>query len=113
MKAITAVIRPEKEHQVVTALEEAGYFAFTKWAVTGRGREKGIQVGDVLYREMARIMIYMVVENDEKDQVVDVIIHAAKTGETGAYGDGKIFVSDVKEAYTISTEAAKEMGQGF
>lgn len=113
MKAITAVIRPEKEHEVVTALEEAGYYAFTKWSVTGRGREKGIQVGDVLYREMAKVMLYMVVENEEKDQVVDIMIHTAKTSDTGSLGDGKIFVSDVKEAYTISSEAAKEMGQGI
>ena len=27
---------------------------FSKWAISGRGKEKGIQVGDVLYQEMAK-----------------------------------------------------------
>jgi nitrogen regulatory protein PII 1 len=28
---------------------------------------------------------------------------AARTGDKGAFGDGKIFVSDVEESYTISS----------
>ena len=40
----------------------------------------------------------------EKDEVVDIIINSAKSGPTGHYGDGKIFVSDISEAYTISEE---------
>lgn len=38
----------------------------TKINVSGRGKERGIKVGDVLYQEMTKIMIYMVVEDDEK-----------------------------------------------
>jgi nitrogen regulatory protein PII 1 len=33
----------------------------------------------------------------------DVIMKAARTGEKGAFGDGKIFVSPVTAAYTIRT----------
>ena len=51
MKLVTAIIRPEKVMNVIKALEEEGYFAFSKWSISGRGREKGIQVGDVLYRK--------------------------------------------------------------
>lgn len=108
MKAITAIVRPEKAENIVKALEEAGYFAFSKWAITGRGREKGIQVGEVFYQELAKVMFYVVVEDNEKDEVVDIIIHTAKTGEEGNYGDGKIFVTDVKEAYTVTEELAKK-----
>ena len=53
MKLITAIVRPEKVMDVIKALEQEGYFAFSKWAISGRGKEKGIQVGDVLYQEMA------------------------------------------------------------
>ena len=104
MKLITAIVRPEKVVDVIRALEMEGYYAFSKWSISGRGREKGIQVGDVLYQEMAKNIIYMVVDDKEKDEVVDIIVNSAKSGVTGHCGDGKIFVSDITEAYTISEE---------
>ncbi len=105
MKLITAIVRPEKVIDVINALEAEGYYAYSKWAVTGRGKEKGIQIGEVIYKEMAKTALYIAVENKEKDEVVDIIIHAAKSGEHGYYGDGKVFVSDIAECYTISEEA--------
>ena len=105
MKLVTAIVRPEKVMDVIKALEESGYFAFSKWAISGRGKEKGIQVGDVLYQEMAKSMLYITVEDKEKDEVVDIIVNSAKSG---AYGDGKIFVSDIEEAYTISEETRED-----
>ncbi|MDD3417632.1 MAG: P-II family nitrogen regulator [Lachnospiraceae bacterium] len=104
MNLVTAIVRPEKVVDVIKALEEEGYYAFSKWSVSGRGKEKGIQVGDVLYQEMAKNMLYIVVNEKEKDEVVDLIINSAKSGSNGHYGDGKIFVSDIKETYTISEE---------
>ena len=48
----------------------------------------------------------MVVVNDhEKDFVIRAVMESAKTGEKGAYGDGKIFVSHIEESYTISSGA--------
>lgn len=108
MKLITAIVRPEKVMNVIAALEEEGYYAFSKWNISGRGREKGIQVGDVLYQEMTKNMLYIAVADREKDEVVDIIINSAKSGPYGHYGDGKIFVSDISEAYTISEETREE-----
>ena len=99
MKLITAIVRPEKVMDVIKALEQEGYFAFSKWAISGRGKEKGIQVGDVLYQEMAKNMLYITVGDKEKDEVVDIIINSAKR---------KIFVSDISEAYTISEETRED-----
>lgn len=48
MKLITAIVRPEKVMDVIKALEQEGYFAFSKWAISGRGKEKGIQVGSFI-----------------------------------------------------------------
>lgn len=79
MKLITAIVRPEKVMDVIKALEQEGYFAFSKWAISGRGKEKGIQVGDVLYQEMAKNMLYITVGDKEKDEVVDIIINSAHT----------------------------------
>ena len=79
MKLITAIVRPEKVMNVIKALEESGYYAFSKWAVSGRGRERGIQVGDILYQEMANSMIFISVVDIEMDEVVDIIINSSKS----------------------------------
>jgi nitrogen regulatory protein PII 1 len=43
--------------------------------------------------------------------VIKTIMQAARTGDKGAYGDGKIFVIPVEEAYTISS-GIKETSTG-
>ena len=50
----------------------------------------------------------MAVKDADKDDIVSVIMRTAKTSEKGAFGDGKIFVSPLEEAYTVST-GAKEL----
>jgi nitrogen regulatory protein PII 1 len=45
----------------------------------------------------------MVIEDQDKDFVVETIIKAARTNSKGAFGDGKIFISQVEEAYTVSS----------
>lgn len=66
MKLITAIVRPEKVMDVIKALEQEGYFAFSKWAISGRGKEKGIQVGDVLYQEMAKTRCILLLGTKKK-----------------------------------------------
>ena len=53
-------------------------------------------------------MLYITVEDKEKDEVVDIIVNSAKSGAYGHYGDGKIFVSYIEEAYTISEETRED-----
>lgn len=104
MQLVNAIVRPEKVRNVVGALEEAGYLSFSKWSISGRGKQKGIQVGDVYYEEMPKVMIYLVVEDTAKDEVVDIIMENARSGENGNSGDGRIFVNPIAEAYTISAQ---------
>ncbi len=100
MKMIRAIIRPEKENDVVLALEGAGFPAMTKAHVFGRGKQKGLQVGPVHYDLLAKVLLLLVVENEDVEKVMSVISDCSKTG---FIGDGKIFLSDVDEAYTIRT----------
>jgi nitrogen regulatory protein PII 1 len=44
----------------------------------------------------------MVIKDEDKEFAVETILQAARTGEKGAFGDGKIFISPVEEAYTVS-----------
>jgi nitrogen regulatory protein PII 1 len=43
--------------------------------------------------------------------VVKTVLKAARSGDKGAFGDGKIFVTQVEEVYTISS-GIKETGTG-
>jgi len=100
---IRAIIRPEKVGVVLSELCDAGFPAVTKLDVMGRGKQRGVKVGEVFYDEIPKEMLMMVVKDEEKDDVIKIIMKNAKTGEKGAFGDGKIFVSPVEEAYTISS----------
>lgn len=103
MKMIRAIVRPEKVSEVLSELNDAGFPAVTKIDVVGRGKQRGVKVGDVHYDEIPKELILMVVKDEDKDDAVKVIMKTAKTSQKGAFGDGKIFVSDVEEAYTISS----------
>jgi nitrogen regulatory protein PII 1 len=98
MTMIQAIIRPEKEHEVIASLEKAGIYPFSRQGVFGRGRQRGIQVGTVRYEEMAKVWFMIVVEDEKADRVIDTIKIAARTGNPG---DGKIFISRLTEARTI------------
>ena len=55
------------------------------------------------YDELPKELILAVIKADDKDFVIETIVKAARSGSKGAFGDGKIFVSPVEEAYTISS----------
>jgi nitrogen regulatory protein PII 1 len=103
MKMIRAFIRPEKEQEVVLALEGAGLSSLTKMPVFGRGKQKGLQVGPVHYDELPKTLILVVVNNEDVAKALKIIQDKSRTGFVG---DGKIFISPVENAYTIRTGEA-------
>ena len=103
MIMVRAIVRPEKADDVLAALMDAGFPAVTKYSVAGRGKQRGIKIGEVTYDEIPKTMLMSVVSGADKDFVVETIMTAARSGTKGAFGDGKIFVSDVESVYTISS----------
>lgn len=104
MLMIRAIVRPEKSNIILAELNSAGFPAVTKMDVVGRGKQRGVKVGEVVYDEIPKEMLMLVVqEENDKDDVISIISKYAKTGVKGAFGDGKIFVTPVEEAYTISS----------
>lgn len=108
MKLIRAIIRPELTQRVIETLEKNGIYAMTRINVTGRGREIGITRGSVRYTEIPKEMLMIVLPDDAVTRAVRLIETAARTGTedhpaSGNPGDGKIFVTDVEESYTIRT----------
>ncbi len=103
MIMIRAVVRPARAGEVMAALMYAGYPAVTKMDVCGRGKQRGMKVGEVTYDEIPKELLMMVVNDDDKEFVVETILKSARTGERGAFGDGKVFVTPVEEAWTVSS----------
>ncbi len=103
MKMIRAFIRPEKEQEVVLALEGSGFPSLSKMPVFGRGKQKGLTVGPVHYDELPKTLLMMVVEDQDVAKVIGIINDKARTG---FIGDGKIFTSPVDGAYTVRTGEA-------
>lgn len=104
MFLVRAMVRPEKADLVMYELSQAGFHAVTKLDVVGRGKQKGIRIGDIVYDEIPKTMLFMVVDEEkDKEDVISIVLKSAKTSEKGAFGDGKIFISAVDEAYTISS----------
>lgn len=103
MYMVRAIIRPEKVTEVLSELLDAGFPEVTKMDVYGRGKQKGIKVGDIHYDELPKEMLLVAVKDEDKDDVIKIIMRTAKTGEKGAFGDGKIFVAPIDEVYTVSS----------
>jgi nitrogen regulatory protein PII 1 len=103
MIMVRAIVRPEKIDEVLSALMYAGFPAVTKMDVFGRGKQRGMKIGEITYDELPKELIFTVVKDEDKDFVIETIMKAARSGSKGAFGDGKIFVSAVEEAYTVSS----------
>lgn len=108
MKKIEAIIRKSKFDQVKKDLHEIGVNFFSYWDVTGVGNEKhGHVYRGVSYStsDIQRRHLVIVVSDDFVDKTVDTLLNSAATGDVG---DGKIFISNIEEAYRIRT---KETGK--
>ena len=104
MKKVEAIIRHFKLEDVKNALTEQGVQGMTVTEVRGFGRQKG---HTEMYRGteysvdfVPKIKIEVVVSEEDLQRVMDTIIQAAQTGQTG---DGKIFVSDLTHTVRIRT----------
>ena len=105
MKKIEAIIRPEKVTTVKDVLADAGFAGLNVVSVTGRGTQKGIvhtgRAGQPVVIDMlAKAKLELVVKDSDADNVCQVIIDSARTGEIG---DGKIFISDVTDVIRVRT----------
>nr|WP_320010356.1 P-II family nitrogen regulator [uncultured Desulfobulbus sp.] len=100
---IRAIVRPEKADDILAALMDAGFPAITKYSVAGRGKQRGIKIGEVTYDEIPKTMLMSVVKAEDQEFVIKTIMDTARSGAKGAFGDGKIFVSEVECSYTISS----------
>ena len=104
MVKIEAIIKPFRLTEVQEALVGMGVQGMTVTEVKGFGRQKGHVE---LYRGaeyrvdfVPKLMITVVIPDQQAGDVMDVI---QKNASTGKIGDGKIFLSKISEAMRIRT----------
>ncbi len=104
MKFVTAIIKPFKLDDVREALSALGVSGMTVTEVKGFGRQKGqteIYRGAEYSTNMVpKLKVEVACASDLADRVVEAIQQAANTG---AIGDGKIFVFELGQAVRIRT----------
>ena len=74
MIMIRAIVRPEKVGIVLSELVDAGFPAVTKIDVVGRGKQRGVKVGDIQYDEIPKEMLLLVVNEDDKEDIIKIIM---------------------------------------
>ena len=104
MIKIEAFLRPSALESVQSALGELGIAGMSVTEIRGFGRQRGHRE---VYRGaeyridfVPKIKVEVVVGDAARDQAINAIVEAAKSGKVG---DGKVFASPIQEAVRIRT----------
>ena len=104
---IVAIIRPEQLEAVQQALNERDVYLMTVSDVRGCGRQRGYtevyRGTEVRIQLISKLKIEIAVNEAFVEATVEAIVHAARTGDTGTIGDGKIFVLSLDDCVRIRT----------
>jgi len=104
MKLVVAIIKPFKLDEVREALATLGVQGMTVTEVKGFGRQKGqteiYRGAEYITNMVPKIKVEVATTDALSGRVVEAIQQAANTG---AIGDGKIFVLDISQAVRIRT----------
>lgn len=104
MKRIAAVVRPEKLEPLKEALFQAKISGMTIYQVHGCGNQHGwkeyFRGSEVFLNMIPKVKFEIIVEDSRVDEIVDVIVGVARTGQVG---DGKIFISSIDSVVRVRT----------
>lgn len=110
MKKIEAIIRKSRFDEVKKALHQIDVNFFSYWDVTGVGNEKqGHVYRGISYSttDIQRRFLSIIVSDEFLEKTVNTVLESAYTGNVG---DGKVFVSEIAEAYRIRTKESGSAG---
>jgi nitrogen regulatory protein P-II 1 len=104
MRKVEAIIKPFTLDAVKDELEQVGVSGLTVYEVRGYGRQKGRREmywgSEYVVDFMPKVKLEIITRDDQVEDVLEVILKHACTGKIG---DGKIFVSELKEVVRIRT----------
>ena len=104
MKLVTAVIKPFKLDEVRAALLAFGVQGMTVSESSGYGRQRGhtevYRGAEYTVELLPKVRLEILVDDEDGDDVVDVIVRAARTGKIG---DGKVWSVPVETVIRVRT----------
>ncbi|MFJ6747545.1 MULTISPECIES: P-II family nitrogen regulator [unclassified Streptomyces] len=104
MKLITAVIKPHRLDEVKDALQAFGVHGLTVTEASGYGRQRGhtevYRGAEYTVDLVPKVRIEVLVEDADAEELVEVVVKAARTGKIG---DGKVWSVPVDEAVRVRT----------
>lgn len=107
MKLIIAIIQPHHLESVKTALSQVEVFRLTIMDCQGFGQQQGQseEYGTDQFAANLRrkIQLQIAVNEEFIEPTIHAIIEGGRTGTTGKFGDGKIFVLPLDDCIRIRT----------
>jgi nitrogen regulatory protein P-II 1 len=104
VRLVTAVIKPFKIDEVRSALLAFGVHGMTVTESTGYGRQRGhteVYRGSEYTAQMLRkLRLDILVDDEDGDDIVNVLVRAARTGKIG---DGKVWSVQVDNVVRVRT----------
>ncbi|GGL90349.1 P-II family nitrogen regulator [Nakamurella endophytica] len=104
MKLITAVIKPFKLDEVRAALLAFGVQGMTVSESSGYGRQRGhtevYRGAEYTVELLPKVRVEILVDDEDAEDVVDVVVRAARTGKIG---DGKVWATTVDNVVRVRT----------
>lgn len=104
MKLITAVVKPQRVSAIKDALHGVSISGITVTQVDGFGRQGGhtevYRGASVTVDFVPKAKLEILVSDSDVKKICDVIVAAANTG---AIGDGKIWVTPVEDVIRVRT----------
>ncbi|KJK58783.1 P-II family nitrogen regulator [Saccharothrix sp. ST-888] len=104
MKLITAVIKPHRLDEVKNALQAFGIQGLTVTEASGYGRQRGhtevYRGAEYTVDLVPKVRIEVLVSDEDADELIEVLVKAARTGRIG---DGKVWSIPVDTAVRVRT----------
>ena len=106
MRLVLALIQPTKLKPVQEALAKIGVERMTVCDALGYGQQRGRKSAGADGAErsalLRKVALEIAVNEDFLERTIETICAVARTGSSGAIGDGKIFVLPVEEVIRLS-----------
>lgn len=104
MKLITAVVKPYRLDEIKDALQAFGVHGLTVTEASGFGRQRGhtevYRGAEYTVDLVPKVRIEVLVEDGDAEQLIEVVVKAARTGKIG---DGKVWSVAVDTAVRVRT----------
>lgn len=107
VKLIISIIQPSRLEAVKEALTEVEVFRLTVLDCQGFGRQKGHTAAqrypDSTLHLLRKVQLQIAVNDEFVEPTVNAVLKAARTGDKGQIGDGKVFVLPMDDCIRIRT----------